>query len=53
MQTRLFGNWLWKIVTNPAFEVIAAIVVVLLATWFVIGTEGLPNGADLPLFGTR
>ena len=53
MQSRLNGNRLWKILTNPAFEVIAAIVVVLLATWFVIGSEALTNGADLPVFGTR
>jgi len=53
MQSRPNGNWLWKIVTNPAFEVVAAIVVVLLATWYVIGSEALSNGADLPLFGTR
>ena len=52
MQSRLNGNWLWKIVTNPAFEVIATIVVVLLATWYVIGSEALPSG-DLPVFGTR
>jgi len=53
MQTRLIGNTLWKILTNPAFEVVAAIVVVLLATWFMIGSEALPNGAELPVFGTR
>ena len=36
-------NALWKILTNPATEVVAAIVVVLLAAWFVIGTEAFQN----------
>ena len=53
MQSRLNGNWLWKLLTNPAFEVIATIVVVMLATWFVIGSEVLQSGAELPVFGTR
>ena len=30
---------LWKIVSNPAIEVVAAIVAVLIATWLVITTE--------------
>jgi hypothetical protein len=32
-------NAIWKILTNPAFNVMAAIVVVLLAAWFVIDTD--------------
>ena len=40
---RHFGNdWrnaLWKIVSNPAVEVMAAIVVVLLAAWIVVSVE--------------
>ena len=42
MQPLLGSDWqkvLWKIVRNPAFEVVAAIVVVLLAAWLVIETE--------------
>ncbi|HXF78828.1 MAG TPA: hypothetical protein VN598_08200 [Usitatibacter sp.] len=42
MQPLLGSDWqkaLWKIVRNPAFEVVAAIVVVLFATWLVIETE--------------
>ena len=42
MQPLLEFDWqkvLWKIVRNPAFEVLAAIVVVLLAAWIVIETE--------------
>ena len=32
-------NAIWKLVSNPAFEVVAAIVVVMLATWVVVTTE--------------
>lgn len=43
MQIHLFGyEWqktIWKILRNPAFEVIAAIVVVLFATWLIVQTE--------------
>lgn len=43
MQLRLDGfEWpkqVWKVVTNPAFEVIAAIVVVLFAACVVIQAE--------------
>jgi hypothetical protein len=45
---------LWKIVTNPAIEVIAAIVVVLLAAWLVVETEVEHNNRMLPVpFGHR
>lgn len=30
---------LWKIVRNPAFEVVAAILVVLFSAWIVISNE--------------
>lgn len=43
MQPKLLGyQWqktLWKIVRNPTAEVVAAIVVVLLATWIAVQTE--------------
>ena len=41
MQTRI-DQWqktFVRIVTNPTFEVLAAIAVVLLATWIVVQTE--------------
>lgn len=47
MHTRFHGHWqetLWKILTNPAFEVLAAIVVVMIAAWIVIDTEVLQSG---------
>lgn len=43
MGTKHLGNdWrnaIWKLVSNPAFEVVAAIAVVMLATWIVVTTE--------------
>ena len=32
-------NTIWKIVSNPAFEVVAAIAVVMFATWIVVSIE--------------
>ena len=43
-------DWLstiWKIIRNPAIEVVAAIAVVLFAAWIVITTEA---DAKKPLF---
>jgi ABC-type nickel/cobalt efflux system permease component RcnA len=38
---------LWKIVRNPTFEVIVAIIVVALAAWLVVQTEiDLRHNAD-------
>jgi hypothetical protein len=42
MQDRIDSKWqkaLWKLLTQPTFEVVAAIVVMLLATWIVVSTE--------------
>ncbi len=42
MHPLLTKDWqktLWKIVSNPAFEVVAAIVVVLFAAWIVVQSE--------------
>ena len=43
MQLRRLGNdWqkaIWKVLTNPAVEVVAAILAVLLAAWIVIQTD--------------
>jgi hypothetical protein len=39
-------NTLWKIVSNPAIEVVAAILLVVFATWIVVQTEvDQKNGA--------
>ena len=32
-------NAIWKIVRNPAFEVLATILAVLFATWILVSTE--------------
>jgi ABC-type nickel/cobalt efflux system permease component RcnA len=43
MVDRHIGNgWhktLWKILTNPTFEVVAAILVMLFAAWVVVETQ--------------
>jgi hypothetical protein len=49
MQTRLdeyerqWRQAIWKVLTNPAVEVIATIVVVLVATWVLVGTEAFQD----------
>ncbi len=37
--------------TNPTIEVVAAIVVVLIAAWVLVGTESLPGMQ--PVFGHK
>ena len=47
MQTRFLGDWqgtIWRLLTNPAIEVVAAIVVMLIAAWIVIDTEVVQSG---------
>ena len=39
---------LWKIIRNPTLEVVAAIVVVLLATWLLV--QGEAENRQQPLF---
>jgi len=42
MERHLGNDWrsaLWKIVRNPAIEVVAVVAVVLLATWIVVSIE--------------
>ena len=58
MQLRFGNDWqgtLWKIVTNPTIEVVAAIVVMLIAAWVVIDTDAIHKGApQFPvLFGLK
>ena len=53
MPLRIVANdWyktLWRIVRNPAIEVIAAIVVVMLAAWVAIETEAEHRGTVFPV----
>ena len=42
---------LWKLLTNPAIEVVVTILVVMVATWYLIDTNG--SAYPLPLFGRR
>ena len=50
MQLRMQHDWqnaLWKLLTNPAFEMAVAIVAVMLAAWFVIDTDMFHRSAPL------
>jgi len=57
MHTRSGTHWqkaLRRIVRNPAVEVVAAIVVVMLAVWVVVQTESEHRGTAFPLvFGHK
>jgi len=56
MQLKLGHDWqkaLWRIVKNPAVEVIAAIVLVLLAALVVVQTETDPRSTPFPLLYGR
>ena len=41
---------LWRILTNPTFEVVAAIVVMMLAAWIIVDSEALVRVPHAPLF---
>jgi hypothetical protein len=50
------GDWqkaIWKLLTNPALELVATIALVMVATWFLIQNDVVQQGAQLPLFGHR
>lgn len=53
MQERLNRDeWrksLWKILTNPTFEVVAVLVVVLMAAWVVLQEESLGRAPPVPV----
>ena len=57
MQLKLDHQWqktLWRILKNPAVEVVAAIVLVLLATVVVVQTEADLRSTPFPLlFGHK
>ena len=49
------GIWrktLWKLLTNPAIELVATIVLVMIATWYLMQTEAVaPSLGSGVLFG--
>lgn len=53
MHLRLIGNgWqktLWKILSNPAIEVVAAIVIVLVSVWIVVQTDTEQRSSHVPV----
>ena len=42
-------NAIWKLIRNPALEVVAAILLVALATWIVVTTETEQNRTLFPV----
>jgi hypothetical protein len=42
-------NAIWKLIRNPAFEVVAAILVVVIATWIVVTAETEQNRTLFPV----
>jgi hypothetical protein len=55
--TDIHGNWqkiIWKLVTNPAIELVATIAIVMVATWFVVDTQTrMPEKGVPVVFGRR
>lgn len=49
MDSRIF----WRIVTNPAFEVVVAIIAVLFAMWVVIETEAFQSHGPVVPFAHK
>jgi len=51
MDTHHHRQKLWKLLTNPAIEIVVTIILVMVATWFLVDT----NGTAYPLqpFGRR
>jgi hypothetical protein len=50
------SNWqkaIWKLLANPALELVATIALVMVATWFLIQNDGVQQGVQLPFFGHR
>ena len=51
------GNWqktLWKLLTNPAIELVATIALVMFATWYLIQAEAVtPHLGSGVVFGRR
>lgn len=40
---------LWRILTNPTVEVVAAMLLVLAAAWIVVETDALPRSPYAPV----
>ena len=44
---------LWRLLTNPTFEVVAAILVVLVAAWIIVDSEMLSRAPHAPVLFAR
>ena len=42
-------HYIWRVVSHPAFEAIAVVAVVVIATWVVVDTTSLHRASGLPL----
>lgn len=40
---------LWRLLTNPTVEVVAAIIVVIVAAWIIVDSEMLSRGPHAPV----
>jgi hypothetical protein len=50
------GNWqkvIWRLLANPALELVATIALVMVATWYLIQNDVVQQGVHLPFFGQR
>ena len=51
------GIWqriIWKLVTNPAIELVATIAIVMVATWYLVDTQATTPERGVPVvFGRR
>lgn len=46
-------NAIWKLIRNPALEVVAAILLVVVATWVVVTTEAEQKRTLFPVPGAH
>jgi hypothetical protein len=56
LRIRIQDDWhksLWKILGNPAIEVVVAIVLVLIAAWVLVGTDPFQSVNQQPVFGYK
>jgi hypothetical protein len=44
---------IWKLLTDPAIELVLTIALVLVATGFMIQSDPFQPGAGVPIFGRR
>ena len=48
-----FNDWIWKVVTNPAYQAVAVVAIVGLAVWTMFNTDAIYRGPHVPLLFGR